>query len=67
VCQVNGVRWADREEGRSPRRDRMAKKRMPVGRKATGNRDPVRRLPPLVSDNRLDTGLVPGLKGSLAR
>src|SRR6185369_7606785 len=42
------ARWADREEGRSLGGNRMAKKRMPVRRKATGNRghcggDPRRR------------------------
>lgn len=42
----------------------MAKKRMPVGRKATGNRDIEAALPSLVSDNRPDTGLVPDPKGS---
>jgi hypothetical protein len=37
--RIRGVRWADREEGRSSQRDRMAKKRTPAGRKATENRD----------------------------
>jgi hypothetical protein len=38
----------------------MPKKRMPVRRKATGNRDNVLALPLAVSHNRPDTGRVPG-------